>query len=334
MPEGKAGLALISDIGQENGATTTVESTTRRSAVVDIAGKPIKPPDYLSTILEDAERLLKHAADCGIQIQSCIRDPILRARMNEAAGWSEEVLSDLLTAFTKLSAQLKPITAESLKASSAIRPTLHSYWVIALSLATIILPFSLAGFVTSAISEAIRKDIDQANQLVIRLRSQLGASGHDAQATTHPADGTQGNTIVGSALNEVDVITELQQFASTIRAIDGRARQLNMFVLCFERDPFAAIRKDQNKIHEVFQLPPGLPNLAEAAKRQSQVYEDERYFAQNLLEDVSFFYGAITSCVLPVLYALVGTCAYLLRSFEEQIRLRTFTPSVANSARF
>jgi hypothetical protein len=107
-----------------------------------------------------------------------------------------------------------------------------------------------------------------------------------------------------------------------------------MFVLYFERDPFAGIRKDPSKIHAFFQLPPGLPNLADAANRQSQVYEDVRYFAQNLLEDVSFFYGDITSCVLPVLYALVGTCAYLLRSLEEQIRLRTFTPSVANSARF
>ena len=59
-----------------------------------------------------------------------------------------------------------------------------------------------------------------------------------------------------------------------------------------------------------------------------------RYFAQNLVDDVSFFYGAISACVLPALYALLGTCAYLLRSFEQQMANRTFTPSVANSARF
>jgi hypothetical protein len=53
-----------------------------------------------------------------------------------------------------------------------------------------------------------------------------------------------------------------------------------------------------------------------------------------VLDDVSFFYGAFTACLLPVLYALLGTCAYLLRSFEQQMATRTFIPSIANSARF
>jgi len=72
----------------------------------------------------------------------------------------------------------------------------------------------------------------------------------------------------------------------------------------------------------------------EAADSRIQVYQDVRYFAQTLLDDVSTFYGAITTCLLPALYALLGTCAYLLRSFEDQMRSRTFIPSVANSARF
>ena len=64
------------------------------------------------------------------------------------------------------------------------------------------------------------------------------------------------------------------------------------------------------------------------------VYQDVRYFAQSVLDDVSFFYGAITTCLLPVLYALLGTCAYLLRTFDQQMATRTFIPSAANSARF
>jgi hypothetical protein len=49
---------------------------------------------------------------------------------------------------------------------------------------------------------------------------------------------------------------------------------------------------------------------------------------------MSFYYGAVTVCLLPVLYALLGTCAYLLRTFERQMATRTFIPSGANSARF
>ena len=134
--------------------------------------------------------------------------------------------------------------------------------------------------------------------------------------------------------DEVDVITELQQFASTIRANDGRARQLNAFVFQAERDPFESIRKNPAKIHETFQLPSGLTNFAVAGNDQTLVYQDVRYFAQSILDDVSVFYGALTTCLLPVLYALLGSCAYLLRTFEQQMATRTFTPSVANSARF
>jgi hypothetical protein len=52
------------------------------------------------------------------------------------------------------------------------------------------------------------------------------------------------------------------------------------------------------------------------------------------MTDIATFYGAINSCVLPILYALLGTCAYLLRTFEDQMSTRTFVPSHANSARF
>jgi len=62
--------------------------------------------------------------------------------------------------------------------------------------------------------------------------------------------------------------------------------------------------------------------------------QKERSFAQGLLDDASVSYGAITACLLPVLYALLDTCAYLLRTFEKQISARTFTPSIVNSVRF
>jgi hypothetical protein len=83
-----------------------------------------------------------------------------------------------------------------------------------------------------------------------------------------------------------------------------------------------------------FELPSDLTNFAESAIQRTAVYLDVRYFAQSLVDNASVFYGAITTCVLPVLYALLGTCAYLLRTFEQQMSARTFTPSVANSARF
>jgi hypothetical protein len=74
--------------------------------------------------------------------------------------------------------------------------------------------------------------------------------------------------------------------------------------------------------------------LALAANERTSVYQEVRYFGQSLLDDTSSYYGAINSCILPALYALLGTCAYLLRNFESQMGSRTFIPSHTNSARF
>jgi len=297
-----------------------------------------EPPAYFDEALQDAERMLKYAAEIGVDIDADTRDHVLEARAASGTGWNEEVTANLLAALTKLAAQLRPITAESLKASSDnTRQTVRTYWWVAICLAVVIVPFSIVSFVTSAIATAIRADVTTANDLAVKLRAQLGPP------TALPAAAASATGAVAAAnsaaqlppgVNQVDVITQLQLYASTIRSIDARARQLNVLVLHAERDPFASLRKNPEMIHAKFQLPEGLPNLSEAAEDRTQVYQDVRYFAQSLLDDVSFFYGAITACLLPVLYALLGTCAYLLRTFEKQMALRTFIPSSANSARF
>jgi len=130
------------------------------------------------------------------------------------------------------------------------------------------------------------------------------------------------------------VIEELQQYATLIRSIDARARQLNWLAFKFEADPCAGNRNNPEALHRIFELPPEIPNLVQAVDDRTAVYQEVRYFAQSLLDDTSFFYGAVASCFLPALYALLGTCAYLLRGFEQQMSNRTFIPSHANSARF
>jgi hypothetical protein len=294
-----------------------------------------QPPAYFGEALNDAERLLKYAAETGVEVDEDTREHILQARAASTTEWSEETAANLLAALTKLAAELRPVTAASLKACcDETTPTVRNYWIVAICIAAIIFPFSLASFLSSAISNAIRADVVTANDLAVKLRSQLGPPPAVAATAASVAGAPAVRPAAGSAEPDMTVIGELQQFASTIRSIDARARQLNVLLFYIERDPFASIRKDPAAVHNKFQLPQGLPNFAQAADERTTVFQDVRYFAQSLLDDVSFFYGAITTCLLPALYALLGTCAYLLRTFEQQMSTRTFTPSVANSARF
>jgi hypothetical protein len=278
------------------------------------------PPLWFDEALHDAERLLKYSSETGVDVDAAVRDQVLGAR-SSASLWNERTAADLLSALTKLTAKLKPVTASSLAASvQDVHAAVRTYWIVAICLAVFIFPISLASFVGTAISNSIHTDIATANDLAVKLRTQLG-----------PPDGAERPE---SAIDAANAITELQQFAISVRAIDARSRQLNVLVFHAERDPFAGIRGDTKKVHHKFQLQAGLADLPKAASDLTMTYQDVRYFGQSLLDDFSFYYGAVTVCLLPALYALLGTCAYLLRMFEQQMATRTFIPSGADSARF
>jgi hypothetical protein len=287
----------------------------------DARERHAEPPPYFDRALQDAERLLNYAAEFGIDVDSETRNDVLHARSQCTRGVSDQTTASLLTALTKLAARIRPVTAESLRAcANQERHTARLYMKVAIGLALIIIPCSVCSFVTSAIADAIRKDIVTANDLAAKLAAKLPIQTQSATQMALPLP--------------LDVITDLQQFASTIRFIDARAMRLNALTFHTERDPFADRRSSPDKLRDVFQLPIGLPNPPRIAADFIKTYQDVRLFAQSLVDDLSFFYGAITSCVLPMLYALLGTCAYLLRSFENGIKTKTFTPDRSNSARF
>jgi len=294
----------------------------------------LAPPAYFTSALDDAEQLLKYAAENGIDVDDKTRSSVLEARAAVSTEWNEKTAANLLAALTKLAAQLKPVTAESLR-SFINHPTIRTYWKVAIYLAAFIIPFSVASFISSAISDSIRKDIATANDLAVKLTTQLGS----ASKPTPAAVGTSGNATGSSAslpagVSQVDVVTELQTFASLIRAIYSRSQQLNWLILLAVRDPFSNLR-GPGEFKNTFQLPVPLPSeLLPVLSGRILVYQDARSFGQDVVDDVSIFYGAMATCILPALYAVLGTCAFLLRSFSEEMSRRTFVPSHSDSARF
>jgi hypothetical protein len=301
---------------------------------------PDKAPSSLSTCalaadlnerVDDAERLLFYAAEAGVDIEANVRDAVIKAKATRVDNWSEQTAANLLSALTTLAAKLKPVTADSLKECAdgpSVRAFIRGYKRVAISLAVFIIPFSVVTFVTSAISDAIRKDIETANTLAVKLNDE------------------DKRNVTGRAITR-----DLQEFAATIRAIDARAWQLNFFVMNAVTDPLSEHDLGKTKANEEkgkselsqqqarrkrFELPAGLTDadIPNTVKGMIGLYQDVRYFGQSIREIVSTIYGAFGTCILPMLYALLGACAYLLRSLEEQIKLRTFTKSDAHVARF
>jgi hypothetical protein len=292
-------------------------------------------PDF-DRAVDDAMCLLLYAAETGRIVDDATRGAVLRARAAASPRADEIMAANLLAALTKLAADSHPVTAESLRASCdrQTKPTIKRLRVWTWVLAVLIILSSALAFISSSLSSTIRADITTANDLVVKLRSELGTK-------NVPTGGTPEKPELPTGLNQGDVITQLQQYATTIRAIDARARQLNWFVLKAEWDPFSQLRwsptqspENLRKLKDKFQLTVGLPNMLGDLDNLTSTYQDVRSFAQDILDRVSVSYGALTTCLLPVLYSLLGACACLLRCFEEEVKNKTFTPSSrATSAR-
>jgi len=121
------------------------------------------PVEYLAYALEDAERLLTYAAEVGIEVETNIRRSVLTIRMANASRVNLQTMDNLLSALTNLASKLRPVTAESLKIcadAEVVATMMGGYKKVAMALACFIIPFSLATFVSSGLSETIRKDID------------------------------------------------------------------------------------------------------------------------------------------------------------------------------
>lgn len=297
--------------------------------------------ELLNGRLAEAEVLLSHAVETGVQVDPNVSRSILEAGTASRSGWTEDAATNLLTAEATLATTLKPVSAESLqnyalyRSRSPSRRQLLPATMVAL--ATVIVVYSTAAVLFSSFSASIRANLDVANPLAVRLVSELGppAEKPDPDLCLNPAQGAgdPGALSLPTGIDRKDVIQDLQTFAAAIRDMYGGARRMNA-LWRFQPDPFGFNKPTTaTDITKMLELPPGLPNLALAATERVCVYQRARYYAQSTEESAKIFTGAVATCILPVLYALLGAGAYILRRLECQLRSRTFIDE-AYSPRF
>jgi hypothetical protein len=186
---------------------STEESIQQRPIATQAPDKAL-----LATLNEranDAERLLFYAAEAGIDIEADVRDAVLRVKMTDANNWNEQTAANLLSALTTLATKVKPVTVDSLKiceSRTTVDNTVNTYKKVAIWLAAVIIPFSLATFITSAISQAIRKDIEIANKLAVSLGDEVRSI---------RAQALEGQALTSKDTLPSDIrVRELQEFAA------------------------------------------------------------------------------------------------------------------------
>ena len=239
------------------------------------------------------------------------------------------------------------MTAETLRACRVDAPkAIRGYEGFVYVLAVLIVPLSIVSFVYTSLSNTISTQLKIANDLAVALHLEVDALPKSPEQA--PPRGS---------------VRQLQQFAVAMRAAHVHACQLDELVWDSVSNPVSAEcqkeanRKskgsDPNTQLKIGKGPEGAnwatlhpmelrPNLnansmsevRSEVDRLTQVYQEIRLYATNVQGQVSMIWGAISTCILPVLYALLGACAAVLRAFSKQVEERTFAASYATPARF
>jgi hypothetical protein len=276
---------------------------------------PHLPPRTLSldnpcdALLSKAQLLLDYAADNGIKVEESTSRAIYNFRLTNPTERPPGAVDDLFHAYITLSDALKPINIESIKETALKRNRgVQKYRKIVFILSLFVIPFSILAFVSSAMSTKIGEAIDQGNSLIVQLRTELGAnfSGNSAK------------------LNDYDTIIKVQQLYTTARSLYVTSNEIKYTLFGLMPQSPA----------EPTKIPPGLSNVPGTIEQMIPEFQELRQYGQTGRDLVAVIYGAISTCILPVLYALIGVCAKLLGQFEQQIRTRTYVQSEANSAHF
>jgi hypothetical protein len=299
-----------------------------KQATSDVDSSPSKSPqgarghaavEALNGALADSEVLLAYAAEAGIDVDPAAAQQVVAA-IARARPWEAEDAGCVIAAMAKIAASVRPVTADSLRASRTTAPKeILSYRIWALVLALAIVPLSVVSFVTSGLSSAISADITSANQLAVSLHADLDAPGGSATSVAPSS-----------------TLTDLQEFATLIRTVRNHSIMLNGFLRwagVAVPESLGGLKNSQLELSAA--LGPNVPALQQELTAKTLLYQSVRSYAKDVQGNNLLVYGAVTAVLLPILYALLGACAYLLRLFADELSRNTFSSSSYSvSARF
>ena len=317
---------------------------TIRKRIGDLLFGKTDPPPTLDETLDGAEQLLIYAAQHGIEIDPSISAVIIKAAEEKSGIWAQANAGAVLSAVAVLAAKVAPVTAESFAACREIaRREIRIYTAVAVLLASIIVVLSIASSVTNGLSTSMTANVATANQLAVDLHTQL-----DSLPTPSPASAPPKKNTVAAApvvAGPPGALSQLQLFAATMRAIRDETAQLNWFVWGRYQDPTElqaksapAPKPHASPTPNPYELSPDLPNYSESLREETNrltaTYQDVREYAKDVQGGVTLWYGAIATILLPMFYALLGACAYLLRLFSKELASGYFSNAYDISARF
>jgi hypothetical protein len=275
-------------------------------------GSP-KGPDgnFQENLLCNAEQLQKYAWATGVDVDPDVHDAILKARKSRETQWQDDGWKDLYSLYPSLSKKFIPVTPETLRAGTqSAKWTIQKYKLVVGILGVILIASSILLFINSKMSEIINAQIVENNALAVTLAT---AAANNPTRSSNPSGVPEPE--------RAPQLSQLQTFAQATKSIYTRAQQLNYIIW-----PDKARESDPNFELKNFEVDPKIHPL-DQVNDKINLYQQVRSFAVSVRDTNTIIYGAITAYLLPILYALLGALAYLVRDFSKRTLERTFQPS-------
>ena len=173
-------------------------------------------------MIEDAQLLLSYAVTVGATLNDAdvkiLNDEIQKAAIDKSANHN---YTDALLAYSRIAKQLLPVTAYTLRESFVgAKRIMRSYARWGSIFVTLMVSASLVTFVSSAISDSMKSEIDLANSKTITLRAHFSPTGQGSSSEQLVNTVNSGR----SNYSELDRLIDLQQLAISTRSIYGRAQ--------------------------------------------------------------------------------------------------------------
>lgn len=185
----------------------------------------------------------------------------------------------------------------------------------------------------------IKELTDKNDRLVLVLHNEL-QSYQDAvikEQENLPAPSVNPELGSSKAQAALSLKNTLGEFAQNNRQIYKRTQFLAGLSLRGSENAYLS----QNSLRENIEL--SLPilqkpnstnqeDVVEAGMSKLAIYQDIRLIAQNAVRSSDLVWGAVTSYLLPVLYAVLGALAFILRDLTERTSKNTLRSAYARSA--
>jgi hypothetical protein len=122
--------------------------------------KASPPKRQFAPMMQDAVDLLNYALQAGIEIDTGLANQILGAMSDGGAVWDKREAGKVAAAIAKLAAKVKPVTAETLRASrDDARRAITHYRAAVFSLVAFTIPLTLISYIPTEIAAKINADI-------------------------------------------------------------------------------------------------------------------------------------------------------------------------------